>query len=96
MNKEGDQRGAKEEKYKEKEEVNKRWLFVAPVASKRPSIMREVVKGGGNCPWEQIRKHCNLRYVENQKEESSVNDKSCRTHNEPSRSAHIEDLFDHV
>ena len=50
MNKERDQRGAKEEKYKEEEEVNERGLFVAPVASKRPSVMREVIKGGRNSP----------------------------------------------
>jgi len=50
VNKERDQRGAKEEKYKEEEEVNECGLFVAPVACKRPSIMREVVKGGRNSP----------------------------------------------
>ena len=96
MNKERDQRGAKEEKYKEEEEVNERGLFVAPVASKRPSVMREVIKGGRNSPWEQIRKHCHLRYVENQKKESSVNDEGCRTHDEPSCGTLTEQISAHV
>ena len=64
MNKEWNERSAQKEKYEEKEEINQSRLLMAAVASKRPSVMREVIKGRRDSAWEQIRNHRNIRKVE--------------------------------